>query len=136
MAMIVLETIHKDLQIQKNLEVVANTAEIEADNKLNETEEYKARKPREYTRIKIDREDRDEILRKGKRLKKFIQKYYHKGAFFQDDLHNTTTLLVVMEFSTVIFVLQLVRTRSIKLFYPNLCKSSILVEVEEQNGIM
>nr|KAJ0218635.1 hypothetical protein LSAT_V11C300144040 [Lactuca sativa] len=67
---IVLETIHKDLQIQKNLEVVANTAEIEADNKLNETEEYKARKPREYTRIKIDREDRDEILRKGKRLKK------------------------------------------------------------------
>lgn len=71
-----------------------------------------------------------------KQKQRFIQKYYHKGAFFQDDLHNTTTLLVVMEFSTVIFVLQLVRTRSIKLFYPNLCKSSILVEVEEQNGLI
>lgn len=114
---IVVEEIRKDMQIQKNLEAEANIADIETDDELNEAEEYEAWKAREYARIKRDREDRDAMTKEREEIERvrnmteeerrewerknpkpasapkqkwrFMQKYYHKGAFFQDDPDDT-----------------------------------------------
>ncbi|KAL4560599.1 hypothetical protein LXL04_032752 [Taraxacum kok-saghyz] len=114
---IVVEEIRKDLQIQKNLEAEANIADIETDDELNEAEEYESWKAREYARIKRDREDRDAMSKEREEIERvrnmteeerrewerknpkpapapkqkwrFMQKYYHKGAFFQNDPDDT-----------------------------------------------
>ncbi|KAK6921332.1 Micro-fibrillar-associated protein 1, C-terminal [Dillenia turbinata] len=114
---IVIEEIRKDEQIQKNLEAEANTAaDVDTDDEVNEAEEYEAWKAREIARIKRDREDREAMLKEKEEIEKvrnmteeerrewerknpkpaatpkqkwrFMQKYYHKGAFFQSDAND------------------------------------------------
>ncbi|XP_008799939.2 microfibrillar-associated protein 1-like [Phoenix dactylifera] len=110
---IVVEEIRKDEEIQKNLEAEANIADVDTDDEVNEAEEYEAWKAREIARIKRDREDREARLKEKEEIEKvrnmteeerrewerrnpkplpqpkqkwkFMQKYYHKGAFFQSD---------------------------------------------------
>lgn len=110
---IVVEEIRKDEEIQKNLEVEANAADVDTDDELNEAEEYESWKVREIARIKRDRDDREAMLKEKEEIEKvrnmteeerrewerknpkpapppkqkwrFMQKYYHKGAFFQAD---------------------------------------------------
>lgn len=108
---IVVEEIRKDEEIQKSLEQEANIADIDTDDEINEAEEYEAWKAREIARIKRDREDREAMLKEKEEIERvrnmteeerrewerknpkpasrpkqkwrFMQKYYHKGAFFQ-----------------------------------------------------
>lgn len=108
---IVVEKIKEDQEIQKNMELEANIADVDTDDDVNEAEEYEAWKSREIARIKRDREDRDAMLKEKEEIEKvrnmteeerrewerknpkpaaqpkqkwrFMQKYYHKGAFFQ-----------------------------------------------------
>ncbi|XP_040997716.1 microfibrillar-associated protein 1-like [Juglans microcarpa x Juglans regia] len=110
---IVVEEIRKDEEIQKNMEMEANIADVDTDDEVNEAEEYEAWKAREIARIKRDREDREAMLKEKEEIEKvrnmteeerrewerknpkpapppkqkwrFMQKYYHKGAFFQSD---------------------------------------------------
>lgn len=110
---LVVEKIREDEEIQKNLELEANVADVDTDDDINEAEEYEAWKAREIARIKRDREDRDASLKEKEEIEKvrsmteeerrewerknskpsaaaktkwrFMQKYYHKGAFFQSD---------------------------------------------------
>ncbi|PKA64627.1 hypothetical protein AXF42_Ash007374 [Apostasia shenzhenica] len=110
---ILVEEIRKDEQIQKNLEAEADIADVDTDDEMNEAEEYEAWKVREIARIKREREDREarlkekeeiekvrnmteeerrewerknpKSLHKSKQKWRFMQKYYHKGAFFQSD---------------------------------------------------
>ncbi|RCV05966.1 hypothetical protein SETIT_1G125300v2 [Setaria italica] len=109
---IVVEEIKKEVHIEKALNEEANIEDVDTDDELNEAEEYESWKNREIARIKRDREERDarlkekeEIekvrnmteeerrewerknpkqLRQTKQKWKFMQKYYHKGAFFQE----------------------------------------------------
>ena len=109
---IVVEEIKKEEHIEKALNEEANIEDVDTDDELNEGEEYESWKNREIARIKRDREERDarlkekeEIervrnmteeerrewerknpkqLRQTKQKWKFMQKYYHKGAFFQE----------------------------------------------------
>ncbi|KQJ98860.1 hypothetical protein BRADI_3g39560v3 [Brachypodium distachyon] len=109
---IVVEEIRKEEQIHKTLNEEASIEDIDTDDELNEAEEYESWKNREIARIKRDREERDarlkekeEIdkvrnmteeerrewerknpkpLRQSKQKWNFMQKYYHKGAFFQE----------------------------------------------------
>jgi len=109
---IVVEEIKKEEHIEKALNEEANIEDVNTDDELNEAEEYESWKNREIARIKRDREERDarlkekeEIervrnmteeerrewerknpkqLRQTKQKWKFMQKYYHKGAFFQE----------------------------------------------------
>nr|CAD1819748.1 unnamed protein product [Ananas comosus var. bracteatus] len=108
---IVVEEIRKDEEIRKNLEAEANIADVDTDDELNEADEYEAWKGREIARIKREREDREarlkekeeiervrnmteeerrewerknpKLLSQPKQKWRFMQKYYHKGAFFQ-----------------------------------------------------
>ncbi|KAI3988499.1 hypothetical protein MKX01_026313 [Papaver californicum] len=111
---IVVVEIQKDEQIQKNLKAEANIEDVDTDDEVNEAEEYEAWKVREIARIKRDREDRDAMVKEKEEIERlrnmteeerrewerknpkttdsntkpkwrFMQKYYHKGAFFQDD---------------------------------------------------
>lgn len=110
---LVVEEIRKDEEIQKNVELEANIADVDTDDELNEAEEYEAWKVREIARIKRDREDREAMLKEKEEIERvrnmteeerrewerknpkpagapkqkwrFMQKYYHKGAFFQSD---------------------------------------------------
>ncbi|KAI3470999.1 hypothetical protein Pfo_027662 [Paulownia fortunei] len=110
---IVVEKIKEDLEIQKNMELEADIADVDTDDDMNEAEEYEAWKSREIARIKRDREDRDAMLKEKEEIEKvrnmteeerrewdrknpkpaaqskqkwrFMQKYYHKGAFFQSN---------------------------------------------------
>lgn len=77
----------------------ADTMDIDTDDDLNAEDEYEAWKNREVSRIREAREAR--LREKGetkmelermdpnqpaklKKRRKFLQKYYHKGAFFQE----------------------------------------------------
>ncbi|CAA0836666.1 microfibrillar-associated protein-related [Striga hermonthica] len=108
---IVVEKIKEDIEIQKNLELEANISDVDTDDDVNEADEYEAWKAREIGRIKRDREDREAMLKEKEEIDKvrnmteeerrewerknpkpskqskqkwrFMQKYYHKGAFFQ-----------------------------------------------------
>ncbi|KAG2627600.1 microfibrillar-associated protein 1-like [Panicum virgatum] len=113
---IVVEEIKKEEHIEKALNEEANIEDVDTDDELNEAEEYESWKNREIARIKRDREERDarlkekeEIekvrnmteeerrewerknpkpLRQTKQKWKFMQKYYHKGAFFQESVDD------------------------------------------------
>ncbi|CAI0385116.1 unnamed protein product [Linum tenue] len=110
------EEIKKDEQIQKNLEMEAEIADVDTDDEMNEAEEYETWKVREIGRIKRDREDREAMLKEKEEIERvrnmteeerrewerknpkpapppkqkwrFMQKYFHKGAFFQDEGDN------------------------------------------------
>lgn len=110
---LIVEKIREEEEIQKNLETDANIADVDTDDEVNEAEEYEAWKAREIARIKREREDRDAILKEKEEIEKlrnmteeerkewerrnpkpgsaskqkwkFMQKYYHKGAFFQSN---------------------------------------------------
>ncbi|BBG98203.1 microfibrillar-associated protein-related protein [Prunus dulcis] len=110
---IVVEEIRKDEEIQKGLEQEANIADIDTDDEVNEAEEYETWKAREIARIKRDREDREAMIKEKEEIERvrnmteeerrewerkhpkaaprpkqkwrFMQKYYHKGAFFQSE---------------------------------------------------
>ncbi|XP_031275721.1 microfibrillar-associated protein 1-like [Pistacia vera] len=110
---ILVEEVRKDEEIQKNLELEANIADVDTDDELNEAEEYEAWKAREIERIKRDREAREAMVKEKEEIEKvrnmteeerrewerrnpkagpppkqkwrFMQKYFHKGAFFQSD---------------------------------------------------
>lgn len=116
---IVVEEIRKDEQVQRNLEAEADIADVDTDDELNEAEEYEAWKVREIARIKREREDREARLKEKEEIEKvrnmteeerrdwerknpkpvsqskqkwkFMQKYYHKGAFFQSDVDDYAT---------------------------------------------
>ncbi|KNA17948.1 hypothetical protein SOVF_075320 [Spinacia oleracea] len=110
---IVVEKIREYEVIQKNLEAEADIADIDTDDEANEAEEYESWKAREIARIKRDREDREAMVKEKEEIERvrnmtederrewerknpkngppakqkwrFMQKYYHKGAFFQED---------------------------------------------------
>ncbi|KAI5333922.1 PREDICTED: microfibrillar-associated [Prunus dulcis] len=110
---IVVEEIRKDEEIQKGLEQEGNIVDIDTDDEINEAEEYEAWKAREIARIKRDREDREAVIKEKEEIERvrnmteeerrdwerkhpkaapqpkqkwrFMQKYYHKGAFFQSE---------------------------------------------------
>ncbi|KAF6166732.1 hypothetical protein GIB67_005608 [Kingdonia uniflora] len=104
MKRIVVGEIQKDLEIKMNMEVKANVEDIDMDDEFNEAEEYEAWKLREFMRIKRGRDDSKAILKEKEEIKRVrimteeerrnpkplaqskekVQKYYHKGAFFQD----------------------------------------------------
>lgn len=109
---IVVEEIRKEQHIEKALNEEAKIEDVDTDDELNEAEEYEAWKNREIARIKRDREERDARLKEKEEIEKvrnmteeerrewerknpkplkqtkqkwkFMQKYYHKGAFFQE----------------------------------------------------
>ncbi|XP_010420519.1 PREDICTED: microfibrillar-associated protein 1-like isoform X2 [Camelina sativa] len=112
---IVVEEVRKDEEIRKNMLLEeANIGDVETDDELNEAEEYEVWKTREIGRIKRERDAREAMLREREEIEKlrnmtekerrewerknpkpssaqpkkkwnFMQKYYHKGAFFQAD---------------------------------------------------
>uniref|UniRef100_A0ACD5ZM32 Uncharacterized protein n=1 Tax=Avena sativa TaxID=4498 RepID=A0ACD5ZM32_AVESA len=115
---IVVEEIKKDEHIQKTLNEEANIEDVDTDDELNEAEEYESWKNREIARIKRDREERDARLKEKEEIEKvrnmteeerrewdkknpkpsreakqkwnFMQKYYHKGAFFQEGVDDVS----------------------------------------------
>lgn len=125
---IVVEEVRKDEEIQKNLEAEADIADVDTDDENNEAEEYEAWKTREIARLKRDREGREAMMKEKEEIEKvrnmteeerrewerrnpkllsaskqkwrFMQKYYHKGAFFQsnaDDRMSTSGSDVIYE---------------------------------------
>ncbi|CAB4298778.1 unnamed protein product [Prunus armeniaca] len=100
-------------EIRKGLEQEANVADIDTDDEVNEAEEYETWKARGIARIKRDRDDREAMLKENEEVEKvrnmteeerrererkhpkaaprrkqkwrFMQKYYHKRAFFQSE---------------------------------------------------
>ncbi|KAG8390203.1 hypothetical protein BUALT_Bualt01G0059100 [Buddleja alternifolia] len=110
---IVVEKIKEDREIQRNMELEADIADVDTDDDMNEAEEYEAWKSREIARIKRDREEREATIKEKEEIEKvrnmteeerrewerknpkpaapskqkwrFMQKYYHKGAFFQSN---------------------------------------------------
>ncbi|GMJ14582.1 hypothetical protein like AT5G17900 [Hibiscus trionum] len=110
---LVVEKIREDAEIQKNMELEANIEDVDTDDEINEAEEYEAWKAREIARIKRDRDEREAMIKEREEIEKvrnmteeerrewerrnpkpapppkqkwkFMQKYFHKGAFFQTD---------------------------------------------------
>ncbi|KAG6547631.1 hypothetical protein Mapa_011080 [Marchantia paleacea] len=108
---IIVEVIKQEEEIEKNRDAEGDGGEIDTDDETNEAEEYEAWKAREIARIKRDREDREAMVKEKEEIEKlrnmteeerrewerknpkplvpakkkwkFMQKYYHKGAFFQ-----------------------------------------------------
>ncbi|GJN34292.1 hypothetical protein PR202_gb22941 [Eleusine coracana subsp. coracana] len=98
---IVVEVIMEEEQIEKaHTKEAADTMDIDTDDELDAEEEYEAWKNREISRIREGREAR--LRQKGetkmmnlegmdrkvpaqpKQRRKFLQRYDHRGAFFQD----------------------------------------------------
>ncbi|CAK9199395.1 unnamed protein product [Sphagnum troendelagicum] len=110
---LVVEEVRKEEEIEKNREAEGDGGEIDTDDETNVGEEYEAWKVRELARIKRDREDREAMVKEREEIEKlrnmteeerrewerknpkplasskkkwkFMQKYYHKGAFFQSE---------------------------------------------------
>lgn len=111
---IVVEEVRKDQEIQRNMELEdANIADVDTDDEMNEAEEYEVWKTREIARIKRERDAREAMVKEREEIEKlrnmteqerrewerknpkpagppkqkwkFMQKYFHKGAFFQSD---------------------------------------------------
>lgn len=106
--------IRRESEVERADAGVARTSDVDTDDEANEADEYNLWKQRELKRIKRDRDLREaafkereelEMLRSmteeerqawerknpksqkadaSKQKYKFLQKYYHKGAFFQE----------------------------------------------------
>ncbi|KAL7108575.1 hypothetical protein ACP275_06G120900 [Erythranthe tilingii] len=115
---IVIEKIKEAQEIQRNVDLAADIADVDTDDDINEAEEYEAWKSREIARIKRDREDRDAMVKEKEEIERvrnmteeerrewdrknprpsgqpkqkwrFMQKYFHKGAFFQSNPDDQT----------------------------------------------
>ncbi|KAJ0690935.1 putative microfibrillar-associated protein [Helianthus annuus] len=70
MKQIVVEEICKDMEIQKNLELEVNIADVETDDEINEAEQNKVRKAREIARIKRDRDNRDTMVKEREEIER------------------------------------------------------------------
>lgn len=96
-------------------------ADVDTSDEVNEAEEYEAWKVRKISRINRDREDREAMLKKEEEIERvrnmseeerrewesknpkpaprskqkcrFMQKYYHKGAFIQSDDDDPATIV-------------------------------------------
>lgn len=108
---LLVEEIRKEEEAEKNRQAEQEGVDVDTDDETNEAEEYEAWKAREIARIKRDREDREAMVKEKEEIEKlrnmteeerrewerknpkqpvptkkkwkFMQKYYHKGAFFQ-----------------------------------------------------
>ncbi|KAH8946013.1 hypothetical protein BDL97_12G070200, partial [Sphagnum fallax] len=98
---LVVKEIRKEEEIEKNREAEGEGGEIDTNDETNVAEEYEAWKVRELARIKRDRDDREAMeetrewqrknpkpLTSSKKKWNFMQKYYHKGAFFQSESND------------------------------------------------
>ncbi|KAL5708702.1 hypothetical protein ACHQM5_019468 [Ranunculus cassubicifolius] len=114
---IVIAEIQKDLEIQKNLDMEAQLADVNTDDEMDQKEDYDAWQVREMARIKRDKGDRVAMAKEKEEVEKvrnmtererrewawnnpkplpqpkgkwkYMQKYYHKGAFFQADADDS-----------------------------------------------
>ncbi|XP_066399272.1 uncharacterized protein [Miscanthus floridulus] len=150
---IVVEEIRKEQHIEKALNEEGNIEDVDTDDELNEAEEYEAWKNREIARIKRDREERDARLKEKEEIEKvrnmteeerrewerknpkplrqttkqkwkFMQKYYHKGAFFQEGADDVIQSAGKDD----------IYRRWIRASCPRSCKLNISGAVAEQNG--
>ncbi|KAH0987298.1 hypothetical protein GBA52_014475 [Prunus armeniaca] len=161
---IVVEEIRKDEEIQKGLEQEGNIADIDTDDEINEAEEYEAWKAREIARIKRDREDREAMIKEKEEIERvrnmteeerrdwerkhpkaapqpkqkwrFMQKYYHKGAFFQSEPDDYATTVGTDGIYTRDFSAPTGEDKMDKTILPKVCRSNILVVVEGRNGLI
>eukprot|EP00897_Mesotaenium_endlicherianum_P003419 jgi/Mesen1/3104/ME000184S02165 len=110
---IVVEKIREEEVIEKNREVDGDGEDVDTDDEINEADEYELWKSRELGRLRRDREEREAMVKEKEEVErlrgmteeerreyekknprqtsvapkkkwKFMQKYFHKGAFFQD----------------------------------------------------
>ncbi|OMO82401.1 hypothetical protein COLO4_23028 [Corchorus olitorius] len=91
---IVVDKIKEDEENEKNKELEANV--VVDDDEVNKAEEYEAWKVREFARIKREamikhKQEIDKVPKpappppRPRQKRKFMQKHYHKGAFFQSE---------------------------------------------------
>ncbi|KAJ7295173.1 hypothetical protein O6H91_Y392900 [Diphasiastrum complanatum] len=114
---LVFEEVKKEQEIEKNKGAEEEGGDVDTDDEINEADEYEAWKVREHARIKRDKEDREAMVKEKEEIErlrnmteeerrdwerknpkplvpakkkwKFMQKYYHKGAFFQSGPDDT-----------------------------------------------
>ncbi|KAK4594646.1 hypothetical protein RGQ29_018364 [Quercus rubra] len=149
---IVVEEIRKDEEIQRNLEMEADIADVDTDDEVNEAEEYEAWKVREIARIKRDRDDRESMLKEREeieRVRNMTKCCYHKNrnggscrnitTRVYSSSQMLTTLLQLLDqiiFTLGISLPQLEKIRWTRQYCPRSCRSSTLVVVEGQNGLI
>ncbi|OMO68607.1 hypothetical protein COLO4_29543 [Corchorus olitorius] len=84
---IVVDKIKEDEENEKNMELEANV--VVDDDEVDKPEEHEAWKVREFARIKRDKQEIDKVPKPDppppRQKRKFMQKHYHKGAFFQSE---------------------------------------------------
>ncbi|OMO79047.1 hypothetical protein CCACVL1_13946 [Corchorus capsularis] len=95
---IVVEKIKEDEENEKNMELEVNV--VDDNDEVNQAEEFEAWKVREIARIKREamiklwmvreamlkhKQEIDKVPKPKQKKRKFMQKDYHKGAFFQSE---------------------------------------------------
>ncbi|KAL8154213.1 hypothetical protein V2J09_011973 [Rumex salicifolius] len=84
-------------EMNQNMETAAEE-DVETDDELNEAEDYQRWKAREIGRMMIKNRNREattesmaEPAANSSKRRRFLQKYYHKGAFFQSHSDDQTS---------------------------------------------
>jgi microfibrillar-associated protein 1 len=119
----VVELIRREEELQDAADNDSGLNEANCEDELNdEAVEYEAWKSREFARIKRDREEKENnrvcsltheehpqrglgypnnpLAPPNKNKRKFLQKYYHKGCFFQQTSTRTCTSIFRRDFCT------------------------------------